>query len=331
MACWVYIFGVDDGSAVKIGKTDGTLTSRRRSIETSQLGETRLVLLAAVHGSPQNERAVKDYFAEFRVHSDRNNTETFHPVPEIIEYANWLRQQYFSWTNEDDGPDDLPSFPAWCPEPSRRVPLDEPDPSQLVQDYDMSNGQLNGTPFSPMARPLPPHNDYYTPAEIVATAREAMGGIDLDPATHWVAAREHGITNYYHQYKSAFDNPWSGRVWINPPYGENGRWFAEIIKYWDRGDIKQLCYLSPVWAFNTAIAKPIIARSSAMILLSPTPKFWGRHKGGRIVDAGSEELGVNHPHFILYMGDRAREFKDAFTKYGIPMQLDTDDLGDRTT
>ena len=89
--------------------------------------------------------------------------------------------------------------------------------------------------------------------------------------------------------------------------------------------------LSPVWAFNTNIAKPVIDRSSGMVLLSPTPKFWGRHKSGRIVDEGSEELGVNHPHAILYMGDRVNEFKDAFAKYGIPMRLDIADLGDRTT
>jgi hypothetical protein len=333
MACWVYFFGVSDGSAVKIGKAERgakPLTVRRRSIETAQLAPTRLVLLAAVRGTRQNEESIKGYFEEFRVHGDTNNTETFHPVPEVVEYANWLRQQYFAWTNEEDGPDDLPSFPAWCPEPGRRVPLDEPVPGLLLQDYDVQNGALSGTPWAPMARPLPPHNDYYTPAGLIACAREAMGGIDLDPASHWVAARNHGIANYYHQYKSAFDNPWSGRIWLNPPYGENGRWFTEIIKYWDRGDIDQLCMLSPVWAFSTAIAKPVCDRSSAFVVLTPTPKFWGRHKNGRIVDEGSEELGVNHPHAILYMGRRVAEFRKAFAGAGVPMKLLFEpELGDR--
>jgi hypothetical protein len=319
---WVYFFGKSDGSAVKIGRADRSIRRRRRGIETAQLSPTRLVLLAAIRGGPQQEVAVKKHFAPHLLHEPgTNNTETFYPVPELVEYVNWLRQQYFTWTNEDDGPDEQPAYQAWCPGPGRHVALDEPVPGVLVQEYDMSNGVLNGTPWSPLARPLPPHNDYYTPVEIVCAAREAMGGIDLDPATHWTAARAHGITNYYHQYKSAFDNPWAGRVWLNPPYGENKEWFDEIVRWWDKGEITQLCMLSPVWAFSTTIARPVIERSSAMLLFCPTPKFWGRHKSGRVVEEGSEELGVNHPHAILYLGPRVAEFKAAFAEYGTPMRL----------
>ena len=321
---WVYFFGNSDGSAVKIGKARDSLTARRRNEERGQHTELRLVLLAAVRGYSQQETAIKAHFDHLRPEWSReqNNTEVFLPDPELTEYINWLRQQYFTWTNEDDGPDDVPDIRAWCPGNGRRVPLDAPAPDVLVQDYDIENGALSGTPWAPMTRPLPPHNDYYTPVEIVAAAREGMGGIDLDPATHWVAARAQGIEHYYHQHKSAFDNPWSGRVWLNPPYGENDRWFTEIIKYWDSHDIEQLCMLSPAWAFTTKIARPVIERSSAMLLLSPTPKFWGRHRNGRVVAEGEEELGVNHPHLILYMGHRPREFSKAYAKYGIPMQFD---------
>jgi hypothetical protein len=321
---FVYFYGTNDGSVIKIGHTRQGLKPRRVQHERNQLTDTTVVLLAAVHASPSDETAVKSYFAGYSLDNGRNNTERFAAAPEVTEYVNWLRQQYFIWTNEADGPDDLPSYPAWCPEPTRRVPLDKPLPDFLIQDYDVSNGELSGTPWAAMARPRPPHNDYYTPVTLIDAARAAMGGIDLDPASHWVAARAHGIENYYHQYRSAFDNPWAGRVWLNPPYGENRPWFNEIVRYWDAGEIQQLCMLSPVWAFNTVIARPVIARSSTMLLLSPTPKFWGRQKRGRIVDEGEEDLGVNHPHAILYMGLRTAEFRAAFEEHGILMRLDYD-------
>src|SRR4030095_13428623 len=164
---------------------------------------------------------------------------------------------------------------SWSFEESRRVVLDEPNPELLVQEWDYANGELSGTAWARLARSRPPHNDYYTPRWLIDLIRRGMGGIDLDAASHWVAAREHGVTNYFHQWRSAFDNPWAGRVWLNPPYGENKRWIDEIVRYWDAGDVTQLSMLSPVWAFGTSQATPLIERSSSMLLLTPPPSFLG--------------------------------------------------------
>ena len=41
-----------------------------------------------------------------------------------------------------------------------------------------------------------------------------------------------------------------------------------------------------------------------MCILSPTPKFWGNANG---------RTGKNHPHAVVYIGDRTSEFRDAFT------------------
>ena len=54
-----------------------------------------------------------------------------------------------------------------------------------------------------------------------------MGGIDLDPASHWLANRVHRIPVYYHLGRRAEDNEWFGRVWLNLPYGNNAPWFDQ--------------------------------------------------------------------------------------------------------
>jgi hypothetical protein len=101
-------------------------------------------------------------------------------------------------------------------------------------------------------------------------------------------------------------------VWLNPPYGNNAPWFEQIIKYWDSGDIEQLCMISPVWTFTTKIADAVVKRSSAMMLFTPSPSFWGHPRG---------RTGVNHPHAIVYLGKNIGDFRRAFSPFGIPFML----------
>jgi hypothetical protein len=150
---------------------------------------------------------------------------------------------------------------------------------------------------------------FVTPAVIVNAAREAMGGIDLDPASDLRANDVHKIGMYYDRERSAFENPWFGRVWLNPPFGDWAPWFEQIIRYWDAGEMTQLCMLSPAYAFTTRLAQPVMERAAAMILLSPTPKFSGNPQGGN---------GTNLPHMIMYVGPRVNDFATAFEPFGFP-------------
>jgi hypothetical protein len=307
---WIYFFGTDDGKFVKIGKTSSALAQRRAQLMQGQFSRVELFLLAAVRTArPSIEKQLHNYFAGLA--ADVNSTETFLAAPELIEYINWLRQQWWTTLDYDDTPDDIPDTPEWFPADDRRVPLESSDPAVLLQVYDV-HGSLAGTIWSALSTPTPIGNDYYTPKHLVDAAREAMDGIDLDPASHWMANRVHKIPKYYHLGRRAEDNPWEGRVWLNPPYGNNAPWFAQILQHWDSGQVTQLCMLSPVWVFSAAQARSVIDRSSAMMLLSPTPTFWGEPHG---------KTGTNHPHAILYMGSRPEEFKAAFGPYGIPMRL----------
>jgi hypothetical protein len=312
MNTWIYFVGTDDCKIIKIGKTAGKLSKRIEELERGQLSRVKLYLLAAVHANPSAEKLVQRHFAHLQ--ADVNSTESFMAEPELVEYVNWLREQW--WTAlaiDDEDLSDTPALNEWMPTPDRRTSLQEDDPAALLQPYD-AFGPLAGTPWARMSTPAPLGEDYYTPKYLVDAARLAMGGIDLDPASHWRANREHHIPIYYHLGRSAFDNPWFGRVWLNPPYGDNKPWFAQIAKYWPTGEMTQLCMISPVWVFTAKQAAPFMASASAMILLSPTPEFWGHPKG---------KTGTNHPHAIVYLGDRNREVREAFAPYGIPVRLDT--------
>jgi hypothetical protein len=313
----VYFFGTTDGLAIKIGWTNSSLSNRKTGILNGQLSNVGLVLLVAVNGTRTHETGVKRYFEELR--NDYNSTETFRPEPPLVEYIHWLRQQWWSALDEDYEIDEIPAWPEWLPNPERRVEFEKEDPetSGLFPIHRSYEGPLAGTPWDIFTTPNQRlGEDFYTPPELVLAAKQAMGDIDLDAASHWLANRTHKIKEYYHRHRNAFHNPWYGRVWLNPPYGNNKPWFEQIIKYWDAKEIKQLCMISPVWVFATKMAKPVLARASSMVLLVPTPTFWGHPEGN---------TGVNHPHAVIYFGSRVREFKNAFSGFGIPFQLSSDE------
>lgn len=313
---WVYIFGERSGADLKIGKTSAKRAAERlRAVNREQTTDESYVCLAAIRGAAKDETYLKAHFSR---HNKRKGakTEYFAPAPELVGYAAWLRSQWFASADGQDDQDGfyVPEPEAWTPDTGRYVPPPTRDPAKLIQDYEASGGPLAGTAWSWFPNPRASIQDYFTPSEIIDAARRAMGGIDLDAASHWLANRRHKIKKYFTASYSAFEHEWGGRVWLNPPYGDNARWWARVLEFVDSGAIEQICILSPVWAFNTNVAKPLIARSAAMVVLSPTPTFWGNSEG---------KEGTNQPHAIVYVGARKAAFLREMAPFGIPMAIET--------
>lgn len=314
---WVYVLGEKSGADVKIGHTrDETLQARLRSVNGSQTTMEEYVLLAGVRGSLKDETRLKRHFDHHRRTDKGSRQEYFHPHPDVTEYVHWLRAQWWAVVDDELRLEDAAAVAPeqWMPDgPARRLAAPEPDVEVMVQEWQILEGPLAGTAWDWMPDPKPSIQDYYTPTELIDAARQAMGDIDLDAASHWCANRQHHIRDYFTIGRSAFEHPWHGRVWLNPPYGNNGRWFDRIDEMVAQGAIDQLCMISPVHAFNTRKARDTIMRHiSAMVLLSPAPVFWGNSDG---------RTGTNLPHAVIYIGDRRREFFHAYADHGIPFEI----------
>lgn len=72
-------------------------------------------------------------------------------------------------------------------------------------------------------------NEWLTPPGIL----DALGPFDLDPCAPidrpWDTARRH-----YTKDDDGLRQPWSGFVWMNPPYGQQvGRWLAKMVEHGD--------------------------------------------------------------------------------------------------
>lgn len=75
------------------------------------------------------------------------------------------------------------------------------------------------------------NNEWYTPTKYIEAAREVLGTIDLDPASCELANQIVKATRYYTREQNGLLQPWSGRVWLNPPYARTERMTAHATSF----------------------------------------------------------------------------------------------------
>lgn len=86
--------------------------------------------------------------------------------------------------------------------------------------------------------------EWYTPRHVVDAVLTTMGTIDLDPC----AEKAKGIPASAHLTKSddGLGQPWKGRVYMNPPYGEGiGEWTAKLRREYDARRVTEAIALIP--------------------------------------------------------------------------------------
>jgi hypothetical protein len=87
--------------------------------------------------------------------------------------------------------------------------------------------------------------EWYTPFEIVNAAREAMDGIDLDPASCVVANETVKATTIFTINDDGLSRDWRGRVWMNHPFGRNNaKWVAKLVGEYESGRVEQACCIT---------------------------------------------------------------------------------------
>jgi phage N-6-adenine-methyltransferase len=84
--------------------------------------------------------------------------------------------------------------------------------------------------------------EWYTPQNVLDLAVKALGEIDLDPSSNLdktVPAKMH-----YTKEDNGLSKPWSGRVFLNPPYGE-AEWISKAIEEYEHGSVTEAILLLP--------------------------------------------------------------------------------------
>lgn len=150
------------------------------------------------------------------------------------------------------------------------------------------------------------NNEWYTPADIIEAARKTMGGIDLDPATSEVAQDVVKATTYYTAETNGLDKPWSGRVWMNPPYASEliGQFVDKLIA--ELLNIEQAIVLVNN-ATETEWFNKLVDKATMVCFPKSRVKFY--MPDGK---TGAPLQG----QAILYFGDNASAFSNEFRNKG---------------
>ena len=150
------------------------------------------------------------------------------------------------------------------------------------------------------------NNEWYTPAEYIEAAREAMGSIDTDPASNDIANKIVKAEKYYTIETNGLAHDWTGNVWMNPPYSSDliSR-FVEKLKE-QRSNYNQAIILVNN-ATETQWFYEIVKIASAVCFPKSRVKFY--MPDGK---TGAPLQG----QAVLYVGNNTEKFISAFGGIG---------------
>lgn len=157
--------------------------------------------------------------------------------------------------------------------------------------------------------------EWYTPRLYLDAAVEVMGAIDLDPASsdtaqeHVKAARHHTMAD------DGLQQPWSGRVWLNPPYAMPyiRQFVSRIVEAHEAGEIEAGILLTnnatdTSWFHLAAVSCSVLCFTRGRISFLEA-------RGGELL----VKKTPTHGQVFFYFGPDTERFSKVFAEHGIVM------------
>lgn len=151
--------------------------------------------------------------------------------------------------------------------------------------------------------------EWYTPEKYIEAARDVLGSIELDPASSELANEHVQAAQYYTEEEDGLEQPWGGKVWLNPPYSSGliEPFTRKLCGAYNRGDVPEAVLLVNN-ATETKWFQRVLQHASAVCL----PK-------GRIRYINPDREETNSPlqgQAFLYLGDALGQFANTFEQFG---------------
>ena len=151
-------------------------------------------------------------------------------------------------------------------------------------------------------------NEWFTPTQYIEAAREVMGGIDLDPATHAIAQAAVQATQYYTRQDDGLQLAWHGRIWLNPPYAQPfiAQFVTKLCREWASEAIEQAILLTHNYTDTSWFHQ---AEANAARLCFTKGRI-------RFIDIDGGVCAPTQGQCFFYFGSNGDRFKECFAPFG---------------
>jgi DNA N-6-adenine-methyltransferase (Dam) len=147
--------------------------------------------------------------------------------------------------------------------------------------------------------------EHYTPQKYIEAARSVLGAIDLDPASCAEANEIVKAAEFFDLADDGLAQPWSGRVWLNPPYGKLvGRFVIKLTDALKAGDVTQAIVLVNAHCTDTAWFQ--LLWDGCLCFTDHRINFFGDEARG----------GSTHGSVFIYFGNGQERFAKEFGRFG---------------
>jgi len=153
-------------------------------------------------------------------------------------------------------------------------------------------------------------NEWYTLPEHIEAARQVLGEIDLDPASHLAANDVVKAKKFFTMADDGLQQEWKGRIWLNPPWGQAGPDFVgKLVESYKAGTVTAAVLLVNSHATDTKWFQPLW--DFTLCFTCPRIKYWQPNGGGNSPTNGST---------FVYFGSDKEKFVEVFSKYGVVVE-----------
>jgi ParB family chromosome partitioning protein len=150
--------------------------------------------------------------------------------------------------------------------------------------------------------------EWYTPPEYIEAARQVLGSIGLDPASSSFAQQTVQADRYFTIEDDGLTQPWSGRVWLNPPYAAElvGKFTHKLCEHVLSGDVPAALLLTNN-ATETLWFQQALQSCSAICF--PRKRL-------RFVDQDGDSGTPLQGQAVFYFGPDTGRFAEVFSSFG---------------
>lgn len=146
--------------------------------------------------------------------------------------------------------------------------------------------------------------EWWTPKKYIDAVHKVMGDIDLDPASCEEANKTVMAKQFYSPRNDGLSKEWEGRVFLNPPYGDEGPPFIEKL-YNSLGRVTEAIILVNSRGTDAEWFQPLF---DGVVCFTD-------HR----IDFNSpneKETGSTHGSCFIYFGHNKKKFAEVFKKFG---------------